>query len=448
MAKLDVRHLLSVILINFMLAATLGVVGIFGTPLVLIPGCIIGFFWGRKTNAPTDFFNRYLPFFIPAIIMNVYCILQMINSAEPLELKGFGAIFSVGFYLIVAGFPIVMAVFYSIGVATIKKRIEIFRLWYVLPILIIVTFAGMFGFHNCYQSQLILESDSTESINEEVNLYDYDPFKQGNQLVKADFQPELTFTENYPRLDGATVAYPVYAAIAETLYKGLDEDTAGEYVTCNMTDGAYEQLILGENDVVFGVRPSEEQMQAAKDAGVTFVLTNISKEAFVFFVNKDNPVNDLTVEQIQKIYTKEIKNWDKVGGANDEIVPFQRPVNSGSQTIMTNMVMKGLHMPEPLKEEKIQMMGGIMYQVADYRNYMNAIGFSFRYYATIMNPHAGIKLLSVNGVEPTAANIQNGTYPFTTDVYAVTTETGANKPNVKKLMEWLVSPQGQHMVEQ
>ena len=51
-------------------------------------------------------------------------------------------------------------------------------------------------------------------------------------------------------------------------------------------------------------------------------------------VNADNPVDSLTVEEIQKIYTGEITNWSQVGGEDREIVPFQRNKGGGSQAIM------------------------------------------------------------------------------------------------------------------
>jgi phosphate transport system substrate-binding protein len=65
-----------------------------------------------------------------------------------------------------------------------------------------------------------------------------------------------------------------------------------------------------------------------------------------------------------------------------------------------------------------------------------------------------IKFLSINGVEPTAANIANGTYPFASDFYAITVvrepenDIDAKRiKNTKKLMDWILSPQGQSLVE-
>jgi ABC-type phosphate transport system substrate-binding protein len=60
----------------------------------------------------------------------------------------------------------------------------------------------------------------------------------------------------------------------------------------------------------------------------------------------------------------------------------------------------------------------------------------------MMNP---VKLISVNGITPSEENIRNGTYPFTIDVYAVTART--SNPHVQDLIDWLLSPQGQELIE-
>ena len=60
------------------------------------------------------------------------------------------------------------------------------------------------------------------------------------------------------------------------------------------------------------------------------------EEAFVFFVNEDNPVSHLSTQQIKDIYHGDITNWQEVGGQNKDILAFQRPERSGSQAMMTH----------------------------------------------------------------------------------------------------------------
>jgi len=112
---------------------------------------------------------------------------------------------------------------------------------------------------------------------------------------------------------------------------------------------------------------------------------------------------------------------------------------------MLAMIMRDKPLPAPLLEEYVAEMGGLISQVATYRNYSSAIGYSFRYFATEMNPNNNIKLLAINGIEPTVENIRDGTYPFTVDVYAVT--AGSTNENTDKLIDWILSEQGQNFIE-
>ncbi|MBP1758527.1 MAG: ABC-type phosphate transport system, periplasmic component [Firmicutes bacterium] len=319
-----------------------------------------------------------------------------------------------------------------------------------------------FQFHA--RSAYFLDRDySVLKVENEVDLWPYDPDNRENILYVPREAPTLTITENYPRLDGATALYPVYSALAQAVYQGLEGDATSEdlpirekypskeensrwheVVQCSKTSTAYERLIRGEVDVIFVLQPSKEQLAAAEAAGVQMQLHPIGKEAFVFFVNSENPVSNLTQTEIQDIYQKKITNWKTLGGENESILPFQRPANSGSQTAM-EAFMEGKELPTPLREEYAAGMGGIVDAVAAYRNYTGAVGYSFRFFATGMKTGEGLKLLAIDGIAPTVEHIADNTYPLTFPIYAVT----AKEPegNVKALLDYLTSPQGQEMVE-
>jgi phosphate transport system substrate-binding protein len=100
---------------------------------------------------------------------------------------------------------------------------------------------------------------------------------------------------------------------------------------------------------------------------------------------------------------------------------------------------------EPLKENVVGGMGGIIEQVAVYKNYANAIGYSFLFFATEMAQNDQIKLLSVDGIYPSKETIQTGEYPFIGPFYAIT--RGDETENMNKLVEWILSEQGQYLVE-
>ena len=98
-------------------------------------------------------------------------------------------------------------------------------------------------------------------------------------------------------------------------------------------------------------------------------------------------------------------------------------------------------------ELRNDMMSGIIEKVSDYRSKSNSIGFSFRYYVEGIIQNPDIKMLSVDGVAPTAENIKNGSYPIVTPMYAVTYEENTNE-NVDLLLQWILSEEGQYIIEE
>jgi len=271
------------------------------------------------------------------------------------------------------------------------------------------------------------------------------PFEPDNALVKVA-SPTLRIDHRHPTLDGATALYPVYAAAAQALYAGFDAGDVWRHIRCSTTPKAYDRLISGEVDLVFVAQSSDAQRAAAESAGRPLRLTLIAKEAFVFFVHADNPVDGLTSEQIRAIYTKRIVNWKELGGRDEKILPFQRPQGSGSQTALELKVMPGEKPAPPLREEFALGMGGVIQQVAAYKNSREAIGYSFRVFATAMNPDGAIKLLKIDGVAPSRETIRSGAYPYTVELYAAT--AGTDNPQVPPFIDWLLGPQGQDLVDQ
>ena len=269
----------------------------------------------------------------------------------------------------------------------------------------------------------------------------FHPFGYNTRTVSADFESDIIISDNFPSLDGATAFLPVYSAVAETLFCGLDEYSVQQYVRLSTTRYAFARLMQGQTDIIFTLQPSQAQIEEAESIGVTFIKTPIFREAFVFFVNDANPVTSLTVEQIQQIYTGGITNWLDVGGHDARIVAYQRNPNSGSQTTMEQVVMDGLTMAAPATELRQGDMGVMLRSVAQYTNHRRALGYSFRFYATVMNPQDGLRMLAIDGIEPTPENIANGSYPFTVNVYAITTAQGLENPNTQTVIDWLLSDQ-------
>ncbi len=266
-------------------------------------------------------------------------------------------------------------------------------------------------------------------------------------MTTPDTKINSEFTkETYPRVDGSTATIPLSENMASKLLSLTEEEAKG-FIKHNTTHNAYVNLLDGNADIIFVTEPSEEELQLAKEKGIELEVVPVVKEAFVFLLNKENPVDIISVKQIQDIYQGKIENWTELNGPDKEIMAYQRPTNSGSQTIMENQVMKGLKMAEAPTEMKPEEMSGLVEVIASYDNSDRAIGYSVYYYANSMYSKNTIKFVKVDGIEPNNENISSGAYPFTSAYYAVLKKDEPVSSSARKLLNWLLSEEGQELAE-
>ncbi|MBQ7160334.1 MAG: substrate-binding domain-containing protein [Clostridia bacterium] len=295
-----------------------------------------------------------------------------------------------------------------------------------------------------------------------TDFTDYTVYADNSKLVEPDTAPSLLIEKEFemPKMDGAEACYPLYSAFAKAVYKDIgkieeafkdDLNNYGDYcahngkiVTFTNTVVGFERLINCDVDLFFGARPSKSQLQDALDKKVQLNITPIGKEAFVFFVEEDNPIDSLTADQLRAIYHGDIENWKELGGNKAPIVAFQRPENSGSQTMMQYFMGK-VELKQPMTYEMVGGMGGVIREVAQYANERGAIGYSFRYFVEGLSQEKGVKLLAVDGVYPTVENIENGSYPLTVDLCLITRKDDPNK-NVGRMIDFILSPSGQEII--
>lgn len=285
-------------------------------------------------------------------------------------------------------------------------------------------------------------SDASQAKMIDVALYL--PHEEDSML--PEIASSLKLTENLPVLDGAAALVPVYAAIIDTVYPvgsvtyegGVfsDDNYYGENFAPDSkmqyknTVRGYQAIVDGTTDILFCAAPSKEQEAYAEEIGVELVYVPVGLEAFVFFVNEKNPVDELSVEQIRGIYTGKYTNWSEVGGADRIINPVTRLAGSGSQSAM-DAFMKG------------QAIGG----KSPFALTGGSIGFSFRYYMDGIVGNEMVKMLSLNGVYPSAENIQNGSYPVIAQFYAIYRADNPNE-NIPILIDWILSDEGQTLIEE
>lgn len=261
----------------------------------------------------------------------------------------------------------------------------------------------------------------------------------------------LYTAESFPKVDASTATQPLMMGFVNN-FTASEVDKAKMKFT--VTHDAYVKLIKDKVDLIIVTEPSKDELALAAKAGIELEVIPVVKEGFVFFANKSNPVSNLTTEQIQDIYQGKITNWSKVGGSNLKIKAFQRVVNSGSQTGMLSLVMKGKKLMSAPKENITQDMSSIVNLVSSYDNGQGAIGYSYYYYATTMfetidaNVAGNIKLLSVDGILPNNETIKTGTYPFNTAYYIVINKADAVDAPSRKLANLMLSVRGQNVAQE
>ena len=265
-----------------------------------------------------------------------------------------------------------------------------------------------------------------------VELSDYLPFDENSEIVALD--GSLKLENDLPIIDGAAALYPVFSGFVHAVYPADSVHFDGENFTAESalrysnTRGAYKAIVDGDIDIAICVAPSEEQLAYAAEQGVELVFTPIGRDAFVFIVNRDNPVDNLTLDQLKGIYGGTYTNWSQVGGDRSHIAVLHRNEGSGSQSALLNFMGD-----TPVKTDYFSFLG-------------RSIGFSFRFYVEGIVEDGGVKLLSLDGVYPNTENIRSGAYPIVNDFYAVTRK-GETNPNVQAFVDWMLSPEGQAIVE-
>ena len=261
-------------------------------------------------------------------------------------------------------------------------------------------------------------------------------------------EPFLT-PEEFPGVDGSTACIPLMAQImADTT--GADLTEAQSAISVSTTAYAWENMGVYDSDLaqllIVYEAPDYVKDEIAQ-AGTQLEQKAIGRDALVFIVNEDNPVQSLTQDQLREIYAGHITNWKDVGGDDTPIVAFQRGEDSGSQTLFQNLLIGDGELMEAPTELAPASMGGLVDSIASYNNSANAIGFSVYYYIDQMYSQPGLRLLAVEDVTPSNDTIASQEYPLCNDFYAVIRASAAADSPERQVYDWLSTEDGVRCIE-
>ena len=230
-----------------------------------------------------------------------------------------------------------------------------------------------------------------------------------------------TTTDGTVSTDGSTSMEKVIGALGESFM----EANSGTTFTYNPTgSGSGIQAVSeGRCDIGLSSRALKDDEKASG-----LKETIVALDGIAIIVNPQNPVKDLSLEQIAKIYTGEITNWKDVGGEDAEIVLIGREAGSGTRD--------GFESITKTKDacqyrQELTSTGDVITTVSQNPN---AIG-----YASLAAIKDSVKALTVNGVAPTEATVKDGTYLVQRPFVLVTKEGAALSETAQKFFDFATS---------
>jgi len=206
-------------------------------------------------------------------------------------------------------------------------------------------------------------------------------------------------------------------------------------------------LISGTVDIASASRKIKaEEISTAEANGIEPVETIIARDAIAVIVNPENPINELSLEQVARIYRGEVENWSELGGDDRPIVKLSRETNSGTHVYFLEEVVR---LGDPENKEifsadtlLLPSSEGIIAEVTDNPN---AIGYDGLGYVT-----DDVKVIAIARtadqpfVLPSVETVNNGAYPISRDLYMYTRADALQV--VHDYLNWILSADAQEIV--
>lgn len=220
--------------------------------------------------------------------------------------------------------------------------------------------------------------------------------------------------------DGSTSMEKVIGFLSEAYM----EENNGVKVTYNPTGSGSGIKAVQAGSCDIGLASRDLKPEEATDLKGTVVAI----DGIAMIVNKENPVKDLTIEQIAALYKGEITNWSEVGGADAPVVLIGREAASGTRDGFESIT----DTEDACKyTQELTSTGDVVQTVS---SNPNAIG-----YASLASVKDTVKLISVEGVTPSTETIQNGSYKIQRNFVMVTKKNAELSPAAKSFFDFATS---------
>ena len=190
-----------------------------------------------------------------------------------------------------------------------------------------------------------------------------------------------------------------------------------------------------------------EEIESANKNGVEPIEYVVARDAIAVIVHPDNPINQLTLQEISDIYTGKTKNWNELGGEDRPIVRLSRETNSGTHVYFLEEVIRlGNSDDKTIFSANTLLLPSSEGIIAEVRENPNAIGYDGLGYITEEVKVLGIATeVGADYIFPTLSTVNDNLYAISRNLYIYA--PGTPPTIVKNYLDWIMSSEGQKIVE-
>jgi phosphate transport system substrate-binding protein len=235
-------------------------------------------------------------------------------------------------------------------------------------------------------------------------------------------------------ISGSTTVLPLTEAAAErymaaggNIHLSVSGTGTGEGIK-SLVDGNID-LAGASRDLLPAERIRAERL------GVKLLRHSVALDALAVVVNPANPLDEITLDDLERVYVGEVKNWRELGSFDRPVIAINRDSSSGTFEMWLSLVLKGKRYRHDAQVQPSG--GGVTYAVGGNKNAVGYVGIGF------VNPR--VKVLKVDGYAPTGENVLNGDYPLTRELYFFTRDPVP--PEAGLFLDFIRSPVGREIIQ-
>lgn len=225
---------------------------------------------------------------------------------------------------------------------------------------------------------------------------------------------------------GSTSVQPFIEKVAEHFMEKHPE------ITINVQGGGSTAGIQATFNRTCKIGASSRNLRV-EEKGLKVIL--IAVDGIAVIVHKNNPVNDLKIEEIRGIFSDKIRNWQELGGRDEEIIPVTREEGSGTRASFEDMLMADIAISDACL---VQDSNGAVREII--ATTPQGIG-----YISVGLVDEREKAVAIDGVNPTLVNLINCKYSFTRPFLLLLLQEP--KGDVKKFIDYVLSEEGQNILK-